>query len=476
MESIGELAQTMLDLIDTASRLDGRRSSSSLSSSSGLFSGNQGDGEKLIVKTPSGVYLIPKPSPGETIVIDASDESGKQVRDALQESGILEEGGIGKFLFTSHDTSKKFEHDGKKWDYMWKVKGDQGKLRVIACNKGDNPYVVADEFVKKETLPGPFFPRIAAYICQQLCQLEKDRFPILPQTKEFPSRACKHIPRTGTPIVYSKAQHDRLFAKLSEFNQALLQAKNQAALLPVELVLVQKIVTTLKDVVNYNRSNFTTAQYAVMVRVLMWPEEKLFPVLDLYRLFILHPRVAENFCRDFRSGQKLLFRLLRLLHADAPHANVMLMLKFVANMFFNDSLRELLIDHAELVLGKCAIFAGSNKDIVQSILANIILNYAMIVKKSDIRVKLHIFLFLEKWLKGDLSRSNEAVQFTYLVGLGSLLFDDWDAGHMAKTFEFPALTQRFPRVSGIKISETLDDLNLCFDWYSPTPARKKRKS
>ena len=45
-------------------------------------------------------------------------------------------------------------HNGQQWDFVFDVDAEEGAPpRKLACNRGENPYLVADRFLEQEGLP-----------------------------------------------------------------------------------------------------------------------------------------------------------------------------------------------------------------------------------------------------------------------------------------------------------------------------------
>ena len=45
-------------------------------------------------------------------------------------------------------------HLGQHWDFVFDVDAEEGAPpKKLACNRGENPYIVADRFLQQEELP-----------------------------------------------------------------------------------------------------------------------------------------------------------------------------------------------------------------------------------------------------------------------------------------------------------------------------------
>ena len=70
-----------------------------------------------------------------------------------------------------------------------------------------------------------------------------------------------------------------------------------------------------------------------MNKLLEFPLDKLFPCLDLYRIFLLHPDATCHF-KKFEDGASHLYQLIRVLESkNADDNSKMLSLRCICNIF-----------------------------------------------------------------------------------------------------------------------------------------------
>jgi hypothetical protein len=77
-----------------------------------------------------------------------------------------------------------------------------------------------------------------------------------------------------------------------------------------ELELISRTLNTLRNTAAYGTTNFSEPEFALIDKFLGWPAAKLFPVLDIHRLLILHPRAAEHYVAVHSRSPRFLDDLL----------------------------------------------------------------------------------------------------------------------------------------------------------------------
>lgn len=104
----------------------------------------------------------------------------------------------------------------------------------------------------------------------------------------------------------------------------------------------------LEAVVNVARGQVQQADAetnSTLWTLLEWPNEFVFPVLDIARLAVLQKSPNDNLCND-----NLVPVIKRHLSPDAVAANQMLIFRLLANMFNHESGEKFGLQYAESVL------------------------------------------------------------------------------------------------------------------------------
>lgn len=84
--------------------------------------------------------------------------------------------------------------------------------------------------------------------------------------------------------------------------------------------------------------------------LLDWPNDTVFPVLDIARLTVLHKEVNDQLCTE-----ELLPVIRRHIKSDATSSNQMLTFRLLANMFQHEKGEKLCLDYRDEMLGSLLI-------------------------------------------------------------------------------------------------------------------------
>lgn len=74
-----------------------------------------------------------------------------------------------------------------------------------------------------------------------------------------------------------------------EFNAELNALEGQ------DLIYFESMINVLSNVQNYHRSEVTPQQVKVIDKLLQFPLDKVFPCVDLYRAYLMHPTSYEAY-------------------------------------------------------------------------------------------------------------------------------------------------------------------------------------
>merc|ERR1712046_257752 len=98
-----------------------------------------------------------------------------------------------------------------------------------------------------------------------------------------------------TMLVFDAANLDAILKKLTQFNEQLASNDStlQCSLQADGMNPVKQMVGTLKQKHYYHASTISQEEFLMMEQLLQWPTEHLFPCLDILRLLMLHPAVAQ---------------------------------------------------------------------------------------------------------------------------------------------------------------------------------------
>lgn len=133
-----------------------------------------------------------------------------------------------------------------------------------------------------------------------------------------------------------QANLSAIFEKLHELN-----AKQESMYkIPEEkLEAIQNLMS------NQVSEEFRTSAISALKSFLDWPNDTVFPALDIARLAVLHKEINDQLCTE-----ELLPVIRRHIKSDATSSNQMLTFRLLANMFHHEKGEKLCLDYRDEIL------------------------------------------------------------------------------------------------------------------------------
>lgn len=204
------------------------------------------------------------------------------------------------------DQRQKEVIDGVPYDHVIPIEVDtstSGTLHLqIGYNTGDNPFVVAQEFIDRHQLEQHYLAQIADYIRERTSP-KKPTFldnPSLQKPKQQHSTAktLEYLPTKSFLLFDSgteKSTMNKIVSKVKEIHSSTTNNNSSN-----ELLLLDRLVTTICATNRYHTSTVSKEELLLLSHwISTWPLEHIFPVLDLTRLVVLHPDASNMHNVDF---------------------------------------------------------------------------------------------------------------------------------------------------------------------------------
>ncbi|KAL3722505.1 hypothetical protein ACJRO7_034818 [Eucalyptus globulus] len=398
---------------------------------------------------------VPGTSDGQTKVIREGDNGVAYAWNSTE----LKWDKIGEVVDGPEDSMNRPALDGVQYDYVFDVDiGDGEPIRKLPYNRSDNPYDTADKWLLKENLPLSYRQQIVEFILANSGQRDFNLDPSFrdPYTGSSayvpggPSQLAakqarptfKHIPKKGM-LVFDAAQFDGILKKINEFNNTLLsnQEKKNLSLTDIEISRLGAVVKILKDTSHYHSSKFADADFDLMLKLLeSWPYEMMFPVIDIFRMVILHPDGADGLLRHQEDKKDVLMESIKRATGNpSVPANFLTSIRAVTNLFKNSAYYSWLQKHRSEMLDAFSSCSSSSNKNLQLSYATLLLNYAvLLIEKKDEEGQSQV---LSSALELAENESLEVdARYRALVAIGSLMLDglvkrialDFDVEHIAK--------------------------------------------
>lgn len=340
--------------------------------------------------------------------------------------------------------------NGMVYDHVFDVDiGDGVPPRKLSYNRGENPYDVAEKWLEEQDLPPGYKEQVVQFIVQNTgqsapalhntiydpytggqayvppAQGSARSVPTKPASPVAQPPAFVHIPKKGY-LLFDTAQFDGILKKLQEFN-ATIAANEESATLSLselEMIRMEAILATLKDISHYKSSVFADADIFLLQKVLgTWPRAYLFPVLDLSRMMLLHPQAARRLGEMASSSKDKDFLLESLRRAGEKPAivqNHLTGLRMAVNTFRHAALWPWINEHREEILDLFADCRESANKNVRLAWATLLLNCSVLmVETADEEGQIQVLsAALEVVTPND---SQVDVQFRALQSIGTLV-------------------------------------------------------
>ncbi|XP_030910103.1 phospholipase A-2-activating protein isoform X2 [Melopsittacus undulatus] len=384
----------------------------------------------------------------------------------------------------TQQTSGKILFEGKEYDYVFTIDvNESGPSYKLPYNITDDPWLTAYNFLQKNDLNPMFLDQVAKFIMdntkgQTLSTSSEFSDPFtgsssgsstVPGADPFtgagryvPGSASNEVapvggvdPYTGMgayqsseakaeniyfpkkdAVTFDKANPSQILGKLKELNSS---ATEEHKLTEDDLITLEKL---LSATCNTSAETPTAQQLQTLWRAVNWPEDIVFPALDILRLSVRHPTVNENFCNE--KDHVHLAILLKFLNPNGKQANQLLALRALCNCFVSQAGQKLMMEHRGEIMTQ-AIETKSGSKNIHIALATLTLNYAVCLHKdNNIEGKAQCLSVISTVM--EVVQDLEAV-FRLLVALGTLISDDTNAVQLAKALGVDSQVKKYASVS-----------------------------
>jgi len=316
-----------------------------------------------------------------------------------------------------------------EYDYVFDVDMGDGYNRLLPFNDGDNELIVAEKFIGREGINHSFVEQISEFLRKNSRGGSIGKKP--KQEVQNPNlhqqNTSKHFPM-DTALYFEAFKLEPLQKKLFEFNQALTDSGNTLALDEAKIKILSKLLEILGNKAFYHSTKFTQADCDLLQYTLLkWPDANLLPVLDLLRVFVLHPDSRVSIGVD--NGDYQIRRTTEILTTSSADSHRFLVLRYLSNMFKNDETRRVMASNRAVVLSAIAQVIQCDHKQVRLGVATVLLNYSTVLRNGpDNEGKIQILNCVSELI--NLDKEAESV-FRALVALGNLIANNVEMISMA---------------------------------------------
>ncbi|XP_078132332.1 phospholipase A-2-activating protein [Sander vitreus] len=398
---------------------------------------------------------------------------------------------------SNQQTSKNVMYEGKEYDYVFTIDVNEGGPSMkLPYNVSEDPWLTAHNFLQKNDLSPMFLDQVANFIIEntkghvvgpaqpaggdpftggaRYIPGASDDGPgfgadpftgsgrYIPGSGPNPSApsgvadpftgggaySSAALRQTATNIYFPKT--DGVTFEQANSSQIIAKVKELNGGAPPEHKLSEEILESLQRLLvsvsepNSSMSPPSIQEINVLWKASHWPEDLVFPILDIMRLAVRHPQVNETLCGE-AEGVQLCNHLLSLMRPEGRPANQMLALRTLCNCFSGRHGRALLMAQRETVLSHAADLATICNKNIHVALATLLLNYAgCLHSQPDLEAKAQCLSVASRAL--ETVQDKEAV-FRLLVALGTTVASDQTAQDLARSLGVNSQISKYSSVS-----------------------------
>lgn len=177
-------------------------------------------------------------------------------------------------------------------------------------------------------------------------------------------------------IYFNQVKVDGPKKKLLEFQNELNFLNEK------EMIYFESLFKVLAATDRYAQSEVTPEMLNVIMKCLELPKDKVFPALDVYRIYLTHPNSTANYSGS-DAGSEHLAILTTILQAEAPKATTMLALRCLTNLFINQSCHYVALKRRQQILEAAAPHLMHEDKNVRQAAATLVLNYSVSWQDQD---------------------------------------------------------------------------------------------
>jgi len=250
-------------------------------------------------------------------------------------------------------------------------------MKKLPFNRGQNPMQAAESFCSRETIDKSNIDQIRQFIMTQSGETgggapaqAPPKPPAEPELTLFP---------VMTVATFKDGKFDPLQNKILEFNDQVPEQQRMDAL----------EIGFFKDAVGKLKSNIMSVEFrncekeVIHVKLKEWPQDRLFPVIDLWRLFLVHPSSADYFKGSDR-GTPFITQIVNLLTSDASGPLGLCSSRYLANLFIYQTNRYAVFDKRDFVMKAVEQVLGvSTNKHTKVACTSILLNTAIVLHESS---------------------------------------------------------------------------------------------
>lgn len=396
--------------------------------------------------------LIPGKRDGQTVMV----RDGEKVLCYNWSSGKNEWEAVGEVVGSagaSTSTSGKSLYQGTEYDYVFDVELDVGMLK-LPYNRGEDPWVVAQEFIHRHEIPQDYLNQIANFIIKNA---DVSSLSLGNNSYFDPfTGGSRYIPSCGEPSNNPRIDYS------SEKNRDTASTKTLSQYFPQKIPLkfetlnkvgiLEKLETSnalvsdslrkeeLEQMVEAVISpNVEILDLAPLEKALRWPPERVWPVLDVLRLALRSEKAQDKWLSQ-NNDKALIELLMSYLKTPSPLPTQLLAIRCLANMALHNPGKRALTTMLNFILPSLVSLAPYPNKNMEIAIATLLLNYATIFTgHKELENHCQLLSATETVV---LNVSDPEAQFRILVAIGTLLTHSKDIKLIVHSLNIEPIIER----------------------------------
>eukprot|EP01125_Pyxidicula_operculata_P014972 TRINITY_DN5055_c0_g1_i1.p1 TRINITY_DN5055_c0_g1~~TRINITY_DN5055_c0_g1_i1.p1 ORF type:complete len:786 (-),score=180.48 TRINITY_DN5055_c0_g1_i1:68-2425(-) len=279
------------------------------------------------------------------------------------------------------ESSDNEEMEEKEFDMVLNINLNENVKKPLGYNFDEKPYDAAKRWLIDNNIDLSYLDTIEKFIYKKSLEAQKspEKYTkkqklLVKKTKTLEdlirermlsnSLSNKFIPFKGPLIKYSSADKiGQIIQKIISNSQEIKQkSQTDISLDDHEKVLFKQLETSILNNNNHNNNNddklYISTLEIVDKKLMKWPQDKLFPVIDLTRLLILNDQVVRHLVTNDKLRESIFKSHINVLKSNSVtnnppssiFANSFMCLKFVTNLFAHKEVQHHIIQNQLTIL------------------------------------------------------------------------------------------------------------------------------
>lgn len=249
------------------------------------------------------------------------------------------------------------------------------------------------------------------------------------------SSGSKVFPLLKSFMLFETGNTKGITEKLNKFCDRLLavEATKEMAMTEQEKQIIKETLAATLPGGHIPESAFSIFTN----KLLRWPEEFAFPVLDAARLAILHPDSMRFLASHSEEARTLLLQILHFSKNGAPYANRLMVCRCIANYF---QVSPSTVEQLQQKIFDCTIdLMDSSEEQLRHTFVAVLANFSLLfVAHMNEEGKAQALSSLVKMFHDQVENPDSKDLLTMLAAIGTLVINDRDCAALAHTLDLSA--------------------------------------